>query len=70
MLRPHNQFLFFALEYGLLGAFLSLIALGCLVWFFGRSTGLSYGYYSFYIVSLIVPLIAKLSMRHFGTVWA
>ena len=39
MLRPHNQFLFFALEYGLLGAFLSLIALGCLVWFFGRSTG-------------------------------
>lgn len=40
MLRPHNQFLFFALEYGLLGAFLSLIALGCLVWFFGRSTGL------------------------------
>lgn len=39
MLRPHNQFLFFALEYGLLGAFLSLIALICLVWFFGRSTG-------------------------------
>jgi O-antigen ligase len=40
MLRPHNQFLFFALEYGLLGAFLSLIALGCLLWFFGRSTGI------------------------------
>lgn len=39
MLRPHNQFLFFALEYGSLGAFLSFIALGCLVWFFGRSTG-------------------------------
>ena len=39
MLRPHNQFLFFALEYGLLGAFFSFIALGCLVWFFGRSTG-------------------------------
>ena len=39
MLRPHNQFLFFALEYGLLGAFLSLIALGCLVWFFWRSNG-------------------------------
>ncbi|HAB90091.1 MAG TPA: hypothetical protein DCF84_06100 [Bacteroidetes bacterium] len=40
MLRPHNQFLFFALEYGLLGAFLSLIALGCLLWFFRRSTGI------------------------------
>ena len=39
MLRPHNQFLFFALEYGLLGTFFSFIALGCLVWFFGRSTG-------------------------------
>ena len=39
MLRPHNQFLIFALEYGLLGAFFSLIALGCLVLFFGRSNG-------------------------------
>ena len=39
MLRPHNQFLFFALEYGLLGAFLSLIALGCLIRFFGHSSG-------------------------------
>ena len=40
ILKPHNQFLFFALEYGLPGAFFSLFAMGCLMWYFGRSTGI------------------------------
>ena len=49
MLRPHNQFLFFALEYGLLGAFLSLIALGCLVWF--------WTFYRSYLMDIILFIL-------------